>query len=70
MSHMVTLLKQFARDESGAALVEYAVIFAVILAGTIGLLGGISVELGTVLTNIQDVLTDVATLAPGAANGG
>ena len=67
MSHLAILMKQFADDENGAALVEYAVIFAVILAGTIGLLGGISDNLGTVLTNIQNVLIDVGSLVAGNA---
>jgi Flp pilus assembly pilin Flp len=66
MSHLVMLLQRFSKDESGAALVEYAVIFAVILAGTIGLLGGISDNLGAVLTNIQGVLASIGALAPGA----
>lgn len=66
MSHLAILLQRFSKDESGAALVEYAVIFAVILAGTIGLLGGISDNLGTVLGNIQTVLANISALAPGA----
>ncbi|MDH3659841.1 MAG: Flp family type IVb pilin [Alphaproteobacteria bacterium] len=59
---MATLIKQFARDESGAALVEYAVIFAVLLAGTISAFGLISIELDQIFTNITAALDAVSVL--------
>ena len=64
MSHLVKLIQSFSKDESGAALVEYAVIFAVLLAGTITAFTAISTELGAVFLAIQGIINDVATLTP------
>lgn len=64
MSHLVKLIHRFSKDESGAALVEYAVIFAVLLAGTITAFAAISTELGTIFTSIQGALNTVAVLIP------
>ncbi|MEM8952470.1 MAG: hypothetical protein AAGC99_24440, partial [Pseudomonadota bacterium] len=64
-SHLATLLKQFADDESGAALVEYAVIFAVLLAGTVAAFTAISGELDTIFTNIQQALAAISGLGDG-----
>jgi Flp pilus assembly pilin Flp len=58
MSKFVAL-KKFIKDQDGAALAEYAVALAVILAGTIGalqLLGG----------NITNVINQVAGVISGA----
>lgn len=64
MSHLVKLAQSFSKDESGAALVEYAVIFAVLLAGTITAFTAISTELGNVFAAIQGILAGVAGLLP------
>ena len=64
MSHLVKLIQSFSKDESGAALVEYAVIFAVLLAGTITAFTAISGELTLVFTAIEGIINDVATLTP------
>ena len=64
MSHLATLTKQFARDESGAALVEYAVIFAVLVAGTVTALGLISPQLVTIFGNVTAALTTIAGFVP------
>lgn len=66
MSHLAMLLQRFCKDESGAALVEYAVIFAILLAGTIGALGLVTDQLQLVFGNIETALSTIATLAPGA----
>jgi Flp pilus assembly pilin Flp len=66
MSHLVKLIQSFSKDESGAALVEYAVIFAVLLAGTIGTIGLVSDQLNLVFTNITGALTAIVGLVPGA----
>lgn len=70
MSHLATLVKQFARDESGAALVEYAVIFAILIAGSVAVLTTIGADVAAVVTDIQDQLAaeglDAGTL--GGAN--
>lgn len=64
MSHLVKMVELFLEDDNGAALVEYAVIFAVILAGTITAFTAISVELDNVFADITAVLQSVAALAP------
>lgn len=62
MSHLVKLIQLFSKDESGAALVEYAVIFAVLLAGTITALGLISTQLVGLFTQISNVIADITGL--------
>ena len=57
MSHLVTLMKQFARDESGAALVEYAVIFAILIAGSVAVMTTIGTSVFNVVTEVQNQLT-------------
>lgn len=64
MSHLVKLIQLFSKDESGAALVEYAVIFAVLLAGTITAFAAISGQLALIFANIVTALTSVSILAP------
>jgi len=64
MSHLATLMKQFAYDESGAALVEYAVIFAVLVAGTVTALGLVAPQLVVIFGNVATALTDIAAFAP------
>ena len=55
MSHLIKPIQRFATDESGAALVEYAVIFAILLAGTVAALQGITGPL-------EDIFDAVVTL--------
>ena len=64
MSHLTMLISQFARDESGAALVEYAVIFAILLAGTVAALNAITPELGGVFADVTTILANIAGLNP------
>ena len=63
MSHLATLIKQFSQDESGAALVEYAVIFAILIAGSVAsltlvapqlvlIIDQVTAQLGTIVANI------------------
>lgn len=63
MSHLAMLMKRFASDESGAALVEYAVIFAVLIAGSVASLSLVAPELigiiDEVVAQLQAVLGDV-----------
>lgn len=65
MSHLATLMKQFARDESGAALVEYAVIFAIMIAGSVAVLTAIGGNIFTIVTAVQTQLAPIVTLAGG-----
>ena len=62
MSHLATLMKQFARDESGAALVEYAVIFAILVAGAVAALTAIGGDVSTLVTAV-DTQLDLAVNA-------
>ncbi len=64
MSHLIKLIQRFSKDENGAALVEYAVIFAVLLAGTITAFGLISAQLNIIFANILGAVTTIAGLAP------
>ena len=64
MSHLPMLLQRFSKDESGAALVEYAVIFAVLVAGTVTALGLISPQLVNIFGNVTTALTTIAGFAP------
>jgi Flp pilus assembly pilin Flp len=64
MSLLATLMKQYARDEKGAALVEYAVIFAVLVAGTITALNAVAPQLVTIFGNVATALGNIAALAP------
>ncbi len=59
MSHLIKLIHQFSTDESGAALVEYAVIFAILLAGTVAAMTAITPELNRVFGDILTVLTGI-----------
>ncbi len=61
MSHLAKLMKQFADDESGAALVEYAVIFAILIAGTVAALTAITPELQGIF---NEVVLQITPLAP------
>ncbi len=59
MSRLAHLIQLFSKDESGAALVEYAVIFAVVIAGTIASLSAISTELGNVFAAVSTLLDGI-----------
>ncbi len=62
-----SFLARFARDEKGAALAEYAVIFIVVaIAGTVGLLA-VGNNLNTAFNNIG---TWIATNISGQFGGG
>jgi Flp pilus assembly pilin Flp len=63
MSLLATLMKQYARDEKGAALVEYAVIFAVLIAGTVTAVSAIGPELTIVFDAVAGAVTTLATNA-------
>ncbi len=41
--------KNFARDEEGAALVEYTTLLAVVLGGAIAVLGGLGLTVSNIL---------------------
>lgn len=63
---MKTLMQKFLRDESGATMVEYGIMVALIAAIAIGIVG-------TLGGNVRDAFTDVNTALEGAqapAGGG
>ncbi len=49
-----TLVKNFARDDRGASLVEYAILLGIITAAVV-------VTIGTVGTNIDNIFGNIAT---------
>lgn len=59
MSRLAYLIRLFSKDENGAALVEYAVIFAVVIAGTIASFTAISGELTNVFTAVTNLLDSI-----------
>lgn len=62
---MKALLKNFVRDESGAALVEYGVaLLVVILVGTVALVD-VSEDTGEMFTDASTATTAVRTAAGG-----
>jgi len=61
MSHLVKMVRLFSKDENGAALVEYAVIFAILIAGTVAALTAITPELQGIF---DEVVVQITPLAP------
>lgn len=61
MSHLATLMKRFSDDESGAALVEYAVIFAVLIAGTVASLSLVAPQIVLIIDQVTAQLAAVVT---------
>jgi len=59
MNRLVELTKRLRDDESGAALVEYAVIFAVLIAGTVTAFGLIAPELERIFQLVTNILTAI-----------
>jgi len=61
MTHLVKMVRLFSKDENGAALVEYAVIFAILIAGTVAALTAITPELQGIF---DEVVVQITPLAP------
>jgi Flp pilus assembly pilin Flp len=64
MYRLASLAKSLRDDESGAALVEYAVIFAVLIAGTVTALGLIAPQINAIFTLVSTTLAGLAALIP------
>lgn len=60
MSHLVKMVRQFSKDENGAALVEYAVIFAILIAGSIATLNLVGPQLDGIFTAVTTQLGTIA----------
>lgn len=57
---MKQLLKQFWQEESGATLVEYAIIVALIAVATITIIGTLQDSISDIFQEISDELDDAA----------
>jgi pilus assembly protein Flp/PilA len=53
---MTKLIKQFAKDESGATAIEYGLIAAGISVAIIAVLQGLGTKLNTTFTTVQTAL--------------
>ncbi len=61
MLRLAKLARRFKDDESGAAMVEYAVIMAIVIGIVAATWTNIGVSLANVFTSVQNVLTEVET---------
>ncbi len=59
MNRLAQLSRRFRDDDEGAALVEYAVIFAVLIAGTVTAFGLIAPELDRIFQLVTNILTAI-----------
>ena len=67
---MLKLIKRFYNDESGATMVEYALIVALIaiaVAATVLLLGQ---EMNTLFNEVRECIADTSTCGTDAGDGG
>jgi Flp pilus assembly pilin Flp len=64
MTKFMTNLKNFGKDEEGAALAEYAILLAIVLALGITALTAFSSQIGAVFTAATTAMTTVAGVTP------
>jgi pilus assembly protein Flp/PilA len=57
---MKSLIKKFLKDESGATLVEYAIIVALISVAAIITIGLLGTEIRTAFSTVLDEIRDAA----------
>lgn len=55
---MMTLVKKFLRDESGATMVEYAILVALISVAAIVIIAAVGSQVNTAFTEVQECLAD------------
>jgi pilus assembly protein Flp/PilA len=60
MRKFLNTVKRFSKDEEGAALVEYAVLLGVLVAGTIVAIGTLGTSIGTAFTAASSMMTPAA----------
>jgi len=60
MRKFLNTVKTFAKNEDGAALAEYAVLLAIILALGVGALTTFSTSIGGVLTKLVTLLNGIS----------
>jgi Flp pilus assembly pilin Flp len=61
---MKALLKRFMKDERGLELPEYAVMTALIIAGTVLAIKTLSSAIGDRFTEVEDVVSTAGVAAP------
>ena len=64
MRKFLDIVKKFGKDEEGAALAEYAILLAIVLALGIGALTAFSTQIGAVFTAATSAMTSVAAVTP------
>ena len=57
---MMTLVKKFLRDESGATMVEYAILVALISVAAIVIIAAVGTQVNNAFTEVRDCLTNSA----------
>lgn len=57
MRKATELMKRFAREESGASLVEYGVLVGLVTAAVVGLVTTLGGEIATAFTNVINNFT-------------
>lgn len=55
---MMTLVKKFLRDESGATMVEYAILVALISVAAIVIIAAVGGQVNTAFSQVQECLAD------------
>lgn len=55
---MMTLVKKFLRDESGATMVEYAILVALISVAAIVIIAAVGGQVNDAFTEVQECLAD------------
>lgn len=57
---MMTLVKKFLRDESGATMVEYAILVALISVAAIVIIAAVGTQVNNAFTEVRDCLANNA----------
>jgi Flp pilus assembly pilin Flp len=61
MRKLLSSMQSFARNEEGAALVEYAVILGIILAVTVAVMSNIGSSANSIFTQLSTMMSSAAT---------
>ena len=57
---MIKTIRNLLKDETGATMIEYGLIAALISVAAVGILGTVGTNLGTVFTNVSNALAPAA----------
>lgn len=58
---MMSLVKKFLREESGATMVEYAILVALISIAAIVIIAAVGTQVNDAFTSVRDCLQDSAS---------